>query len=113
MASVEALWTAESETVAGWRNGGVIVLETNRIFGGDSQYYYVGRYTIQPGRGEVSGELTVTHYFGEALTAWGDPAQALKITFQGQFVNGRIEGEMIRAGFPNLPFRLTKREELP
>jgi hypothetical protein len=34
------------ETYRYW-NGGVAVLETNRLFGGDSGYYYLGNYTIK------------------------------------------------------------------
>jgi hypothetical protein len=113
MASVEALWTAEFDTVAGWRNGGVIVLETNRAFGGDGQYYYVGKYLLNPAKGELTGELTVTHYTGQALTAWGDATPKLNVTLWGKVDEARIEGLLIRPGYPNLAFRLVKREELP
>jgi hypothetical protein len=55
MASVEALWTVDFDSAAGgWVNGGIAVLETGRVFGGDSQFYYLGNY-------EVSGkQITAT-----------------------------------------------------
>ena len=40
---LDALWTAEFQVVGGWTNGGVVILEKGRLFGGDGQYYYVGR----------------------------------------------------------------------
>jgi hypothetical protein len=44
-----------------YRNGGVAVLETNRIFGGDSGYYYLGTYSIKDGQIEAqSGSSSTT-----------------------------------------------------
>jgi hypothetical protein len=42
----EGLYVVEFGDVgtAATRNGGVAVLETNRIFGGDSGYYYLGKF---------------------------------------------------------------------
>jgi hypothetical protein len=49
MPAIEALYVVEFGDVAlggqQYRNGGVAVLETNRIFGGDSGYYYVGTFS--------------------------------------------------------------------
>ena len=39
--SVEALWTVEYEDGGSWRNGGVVVCQAGRAFGGDGQYYAV------------------------------------------------------------------------
>jgi hypothetical protein len=54
--SIEALWAVQFTGVNGVRmasSGGVIVIETNRIFGGDSWQWYTGNYTREP-----SGRLT-------------------------------------------------------
>jgi hypothetical protein len=45
--NLEALYLVEFGDVSGvdYQNGGVAVLETSRIFGGDSGYHYVGDYS--------------------------------------------------------------------
>lgn len=51
--SVEGLWCFQSTSYDNpndFRDGGVVVLETNRIFGGDSMMAYVGEY-------ELAGDL--------------------------------------------------------
>jgi hypothetical protein len=40
----------------------VVVLETNRLFGGDSGYYYVGSYAGK--NGLLTAQVRVTHYAG-------------------------------------------------
>ena len=53
MPQTEALYVVKfgdvaigGQTYTYW-NSGVAVLETNRIFGDDSGYYYLGNYTIK------------------------------------------------------------------
>ena|SRR5437879_1994501 len=52
--SIEALWTIKFEgtpaVVTGNRGGGVVVLETQRVLGGDSGTYYVGTYSLVNGQ---------------------------------------------------------------
>ena len=63
MPQIEGLYVVEfgdvaigGQTYTYW-NGGVAVLETNRIFGGDSGYYYVGNYTIKDGQFEATVKI--------------------------------------------------------
>jgi hypothetical protein len=63
MLQIEGLYVVEfgdvaigGQTYTYW-NGGVAVLETNRIFGGDSGYYYVGNYTIQDSQFEATVKI--------------------------------------------------------
>ena len=111
--SVEALWTVEYDVAGEWRNGGVMVLEMNRVFGGDTQYYYRGRYSVAWAKGEMEADVTVTHYHGERATPWGDDATAAMVKLWGKFDEAQITGRMIRPGFKQLPFRMTKRASLP
>jgi T3SS negative regulator,GrlR len=115
MQQVEALYVAEFGDVAGvgsW-NGGVVVLETNRIFGGDSGYYYIGTFSIFGDCIEASARIT--KHNPSWANAFGDDATEFEIR-----VFGRIEGETIRAnmerldrpGF-SLPLRLTRKAPLP
>jgi hypothetical protein len=61
--SIEALWAVQftgynagGGQVRAAKSGGVIVVESSRIFGGDSWQWYTGRYD----RDIKTGRLTVT-----------------------------------------------------
>src|ERR1700726_641838 len=63
MPQIEGLYVVEfgdvaigGQTYTYW-NGGVAVLEANRIFGGDSGYYYVGNYTIKDSQFEATVKI--------------------------------------------------------
>lgn len=111
--SIEALWTAQFQTAKGWDNGGVVVLETGRVYGGDSQYYYLGTYKMAGE--EIEATLSVTHYFGEVSTAWATSEKKFTVALRGKRENNVIAGVMFRPEFPQAmrPVRLTLRENLP
>ena len=115
MQQLEALYVAEFGDVAGasYRNGGVVVLETNRIFGGDSGYYYTGTFSIFGDRIEASARIT--KHNPSWANAFGDDARQFEIR-----VLGRIEGEIILANMERLdrpgfsvPLRLIREAPLP
>lgn len=109
--SIEGLWTVEFQTKGG-ENGGVAVLEGGRIRGGDSGYYYVGRYTLS---GEtVSGDVQAEHYHGPSVTAFGDQATKFSLTIAGKLSTNRnqITGTVERANFGQVQFRMTRRPPL-
>ena len=63
MPQIEALYVVEfgdvaigGQTYSYW-NSGVAVLETNRIFGGDSGHYYLGNYTIKDSQFEATVKI--------------------------------------------------------
>jgi hypothetical protein len=63
MQDLEALWSllfAAGNTPS--VSAGVVVLETGRIFGGDSWYYYTGSYEGRSGK--LAARVTITHYAG-------------------------------------------------
>jgi hypothetical protein len=41
---IEALWSLEFVSTEDSYGAGVVIFETNKIFGGDSLYYYLGNY---------------------------------------------------------------------
>jgi hypothetical protein len=115
MEQVEALYVAEFGDVIGasYRNGGVVVLKTNTIFGGDSGYYYTGTFSIFGDRIEASARIT--KHNPSWANAFGDDATQFEIR-----ILGRIEGQTIvanmerldRPGF-SLPLRLIRKASLP
>jgi len=111
--ALDALWTAEFQVTGGWTNGGVVVLERGRLFGGDGQYYYAGRLSLNPDGTSVSGHLKVVHYHGDRTTAFGDAGPVFSLDVQGTVLSpAAISGVLKRPGFGNLAFRLARREDL-
>ena len=67
--SIEGLWTVKFESninvaadLFGERSkgGGVVIFETERVFGGDSQYFYVGKYWVR--RNKFFGDIEITKF---------------------------------------------------
>ena len=62
---LEALWSVVFLTPNSQRiNAGVVVFESERIFGGDSWFYYTGTYKGE--KGKLVARVKSTHYFGSA-----------------------------------------------
>ena len=81
MDSIEALWTIQFDTGNGWINGGVVIFETGRVFGGDSQYFYTGTY--QNHGDQISGEARIRHYHGPLSTAFGTNDKDFMVRLEG------------------------------
>jgi len=73
---LEALWSVEFVSNLGIFGAGVVVFETERVFGGDSQYYYLG--TCQVKYDNVEAEIEVTHYTGQKFSIFG-PLEKFKV----------------------------------
>jgi hypothetical protein len=91
----------------------VLVLETGRVFGGDSQYYYLGGFSATDD--EIKGDAQITHYQGPVSTAFGDNAQTFKVSLQGKRSGDTIDGFMWRPEAPamRIPVKLVRRALLP
>ena len=115
MREIEALYVVEFGDVGGrgYRNGGVVILETARIFGGDSGYYYIGDYSVFGNRFEAS--LRVTKHNPPWANAFGDDAREFEIRVLGSIENASIVATMERTDRPGLrlPLRLMRKVGLP
>jgi hypothetical protein len=76
---LEALWSAEFSSNLGAIGGGVVVFETGRVFGGDSQFFYIR--TCEVKNDSVRGEVTITHYAGILLSIFG-PSNEFRVVRQ-------------------------------
>src|SRR5713101_127037 len=52
---------------------GVVVLETWKLFGGDSTYFYLGTYSFNAGK--LTAIVDVKHYYGPRNAIFGDLEQ--------------------------------------
>lgn len=115
MALEEALYVVQFGDVAGgtFRNGGVIVLETGQVFGGDSGYYYLGKYEVRDSK--ISAEVKVVKHNPEMPNVWFDGASDYTVLILGEVNNEGIVGYMMRPDIPGvrLPVRMILKDMLP
>jgi len=111
--SLEALWTVEFVSDLEVAGAGVVVFETDRVFGGDAQYYYTGIYEVHPD-GTVEGEVHVRHYAGAPYSVFGYRKNfSVKVSGKPQTPVMELEGTLIEDPPSRLRIRLTRRAELP
>ncbi len=113
---LEALWSVEFVSSVQGFGAGVVVLETQRILGGDAQYYYVGNYELA--NGKVKANIKVTHYSGSAISVFGPMIGSMKefnLILEGEPHQETFELHGYVKEIPSLEIgtRLTRRAELP
>ena len=115
----EGLWWFQTTSVqnpGAFQMGGVVVLETGRVLGGDSVYSYVGDY-------EVQGKEFVAHV---RVKTWNTEVEAQNVfgmtgpvdyavEVRGVRNEDIVEGQLNRADAPDfkLPARMVFIEKLP
>ena len=57
---IEGLWSVVFKSNLGIIGSGVAVFETGRVFGGDSAFIFVGKYTVN--QGVVQAQVSITKY---------------------------------------------------
>lgn len=116
MTSIEALWSVRfgtSDYDIEDLEGGVMVVETNRIYGGDSIYAYSGDLKVD--RDSVVGKLSVVrHNWSEGTQSlYGTQERMFAITFVGERDGvDRVAGRLVREGFPDAFFVMTRLQNL-
>ncbi|HEX5183539.1 MAG TPA: hypothetical protein VFW19_10355 [Allosphingosinicella sp.] len=115
--SVEGLWAVEfGHAGAAFApvNAGIVVLETGRVFGGDTWFAYTGDYEVN-GSG-ITGSLKVRrhHHDGMSIDAWETGEDTFNVDFSVTWMSDQsaAEGVMTRNG-QALGLRLKKLAELP
>jgi len=118
--SVEGMWAVYFGDFGGQQvNSGVAVMETGRVFGGDSMMAYLGSYQVNGGK--LTGEIkvwafnphqVVTTAFGKLGTPEGSMVR-LEGDFDGS--GNEITGLLWETDSPQLkiPAKLVKVAELP
>lgn len=114
--SVEGMWCFVSGDVlsAEMNTGGVVILDTQRIYGGDSVMAYIGTYATNGGK--VAGEVESFRYNAtqEGIDVFGQPLGPVRTTAVALELddNGLLVGTLTRDG-QALPIVLKKLRELP
>lgn len=115
MASIEGLWAVRfgsAQSREADLEGGVAMIESGRIFGGDSGFAYVG--TVEIAAQKVEGELTIIRHNPKVSSIYGRNEDRFQLKFSGSRVNERrIEGNLNRPGFPGGRLVLTWVADAP
>lgn len=108
---IEAMYGVEfvSNEMAGY---GVAVLETGRIFGGDSSFVYVGSYEVT--NGIVTVQVKCTNDRDLLPSVFGE-LKEFNLSLQGT-INDKefiLQGHMVENPSQSIGIKLTRRAELP
>jgi len=109
---IEALWSVEFASNLGIFGSGVVVFETERIFGGDAKYYYLGKFKVK--NQAVDADVEVTHYSGEPFSVFGHLNKFnLKVTGRVQVPRMELQGHLVENPNMEIMMRLNKIADLP
>jgi hypothetical protein len=110
--SIEALWSVEFVSSQEIFGAGVAVFETNRVFGGDANYTYVGDYNA--GAEGLTARIKVSHYAGRRFSIFG-ARDSFTLVLTGKPGPHSFDAEGYIDGEPQntVTIRLTRRAELP
>lgn len=118
--SVEGMWKFQSgslpnPTLLQW--GGVVVLESGKVFGGDSVMAYLGTYEVKNGTITAKVRSWSWNYdVRDVQNVFGMEGPIdHRVTLHGQVKGEVIEGWLADDGYPmvKLAARLEKMAELP
>lgn len=88
---IDGLWTGEwKSNVSHIENhtAGVFILDSGKISGGNTKFYYLGSYEIIGN--EIKGEMEFTHFSGDPIGILGLFKNGL-LTFKGQFSDSEMK----------------------
>lgn len=112
--SIEALWTVDFVSNQGIGGGGVVIFDTERIFGGDGSYYYVGKYSIKDE--EVTGIIDVKRYnphLPSVFSELGDFSLELKGKLAPPHAQFIATGHVVGMPSLSIEIHLKRQSELP
>ena len=118
MVDIEALWALYYFDNDIEVSSGTVTLSDGRLFGGDSFFYYLGRYELRDAR--LEGESRIAHYNGQNWAAFGIRTEKpLRIRIEGEVREDEIAGTLSvldhvpEQARDSLPFVLRRLRALP
>jgi hypothetical protein len=101
--ALEALWAVTFIASARNLGGGIVVFEGEKIFGGDSNYYYVGSY--KAAGNVITADVAIIHHAGPYNKLFG-PLPRVDLTVKGTRHGKSIHGECTAVHHPSLKARI-------
>jgi len=105
---IDGLWTVEFEGVPNFLGGGIIVLSKNRLYGGDSQYFYTGLYDLKGSN--ITAMVQVNAFVAAPESVFGTREKQFPIQLSGVVQDKQIKGLAIRPDNPKFQIQLTLRK---
>lgn len=111
---IEGLWTVKFGVPGQYMNGGVVVLENGKLYGGDSQYFYTGIFELLENENLISN-IFVEHYHGEVYTAFGTNEKSFPVSLNGKMQGNTISGTLYKNSPPQIQIAtlLERKRMLP
>jgi len=109
---IEALWGIEFISNMNDGGYGVVVLETDRILGGDSSFVFVGSYEVKSGI--VYADVKCTNDRETLQSVFGN-IKEFNLHLEGKLAHDEfiLQGHMIENPSMEIGIKLTRRAELP
>jgi T3SS negative regulator,GrlR len=109
---LEAMYGIEFASNMNDAGCGVIVLETGRIFGGDSSFVYIGNYVFK--NDLLKADVKCTNDRNLLRSVFGDLKEFnLHLEGKPQYEGFTLQGHMVENPAMNIAVKLTRRAELP
>jgi T3SS negative regulator,GrlR len=110
--ALEALWIVTFTVAARNWGGGIVVFETERIFGGDPNYFYVGSYKAKGN--DITADVAIIHHAGPYNKLFG-PVPRVDLAMKGTRHGKSIHAEGAAVHHPSLKVRIQLKhlQDLP
>jgi hypothetical protein len=109
---LEALWSVGFVAGQGLFGAGVVIFETNRVFGGDTYFYWVGNYSVKDGM--ITGEVDVRrHMEGVPFIFPGLDGGRVKFTGSIASPTMLLTGNLVSNPTQQIAVQFTRLAELP
>lgn len=108
--NIDGLWTAEFGSTTGIFGGGVAVFRDGEVLGGDSTYYYIGKYTLNGNA--LEAVLKISPFIQGAQSVFGTVGQEFVLKLTGSLSDpNHVLAQGAADGMPGLTFgaKLTRR----
>lgn len=110
---VEGLWVAKFGSSEHYLNGGTVVIEKGKLYGGDGNYMYSGILEVVE-ENKIVSHILVEHYHGSVSTAFGTQERKFSVSMFGEIKDKIISGILYRNTPPQnqIGILLEKKKDL-
>lgn len=115
--SIEALWSVTFASNANRAGGGVVVIETGKILGGDAMFTYVGNIRVTPDGETAIADVHCRQYRDDIpghASIFG-PIKEFNLKLEGPYSEQRmlLDGHLVEDPRLKIRIELIRQAELP
>lgn len=111
MENMDGLWVVEFSSTLGMFGRGVMVLNGERVLGGDVGYYYSGQCTFEEDR--IKAQVDVIRFDPNSVSIFGD-LDSFTLILDGTISGNDFQARATSESSPNIEMEVkgSKREDL-